>query len=136
MPKSKGKAAVAHCTPAPDPVLERAGTYKLLLLNCPNGITTDDVMSYYRRQLGKDAVERVKWFFNPCGTFIGSGLLLFTSFSLGATWNRRNACGAPPPPNACGAPPPPPPARPQLTHSGPRNIWPHLICAAVQQVKQ
>ena len=88
MPKSKGKAAVAHCTPAPDPVLERAGTYKLLLLNCPNGITTDDVTSYYRWQLGKDAVERVKWFFNPCGTFIGSGLLLFTSFSLGATWNH------------------------------------------------
>ena len=73
-PRGKGKAPPKLSTR--DPALERPGTYKLLLLNCPESITTDDVLSYYRQQIGKDVVERVKWFFNRCGMFIGSGFLL------------------------------------------------------------
>jgi hypothetical protein len=74
---NKGKAGASPSNAPRDLVLARSGAYKLLLLDCPNDITTDDVTSYYRQQLGKDAVERVKWFFNPCGTFIGSGVLVF-----------------------------------------------------------
>uniref|UniRef100_A0A7S4G774 RRM domain-containing protein n=1 Tax=Eutreptiella gymnastica TaxID=73025 RepID=A0A7S4G774_9EUGL len=78
-PRGKGKAPPKLSTR--DPALERPGTYKLLLLNCPESITTDDVLSYYRQQIGKDVVERVKWFFNRCGMFIGSGVLVFETES-------------------------------------------------------
>jgi hypothetical protein len=52
---------------------------KLLLLNCPTCISTEDVMTHYRGLMGRNTVECVKWFHNGSGMFIGSGILVFDS---------------------------------------------------------
>ena len=58
-------------------LLHRPRRFKLLLLNCPDSITTDDVLTHYQERLGRHAVECCKWFYNGCGKFIGSGILVF-----------------------------------------------------------
>ena len=68
-PKSKFPSEAA--------LLHRRRTLKLLLLNCPSCITTEDVISHYQGLMGRNTVECVKWFHNGCGVFIGSGILVF-----------------------------------------------------------
>ena len=69
--------ATAQSAKPREPILERPRSYKLLLLNCPNGIATEDVVAHYQEHMGHCAVDQVKWFQNACGDFIGEGLRLY-----------------------------------------------------------